>query len=231
MPPYQCVLFDLDHTLWDYETNSAEALRELYDRYELEKLGAETQTSFLRTFSRINAELWDQYDRGEIHRDVLRTGRFHRVLCRSGVDDYEMSLRFSADYLAESPLKKGVMPGAVEILRYLSSKYPLYIITNGFDEIQYTKMSSAGITDFFSAVFTSEKVGHKKPSREIFDHAITSRGHSAAHAIMVGDNLLTDIKGAQNAEIDHVYFNPLRISHQETVTHEIAHLSELRNIL
>jgi YjjG family noncanonical pyrimidine nucleotidase len=231
MFPYKCVFFDLDHTLWDYETNSGEALEELYDRYGLKRLGAVSKQEFLATFSRINAALWELYDLGKIHRDVLRTDRFHQVLLAAGIDNREMSLKFSEDYLAESPRKGGLMPGSLEVLDYLVKKYPLYIITNGFDEIQSTKMESSGITPYFKKVFTSEKVGHKKPSREIFDHALTVDGHHPQEAIMIGDNLITDIQGARNAEIDHVFFNPNRVQHQQSVTYEINTLPELLNIL
>jgi YjjG family noncanonical pyrimidine nucleotidase len=229
--PYQCVLFDLDHTLWDYESNSEESLAELFVRYQLADRSGSTFGDFFSTFITVNTDLWDRYDKGLIERSVIRTERFHRVLLGIGVDDYALSLRFSADYLEESPKKKNLIPGSMEILQYLSEKYPLYIVTNGFDEIQSVKMSSSGITPFFRHTFTSEKVGHNKPSRGIFDHVLREFSHQHADAIMVGDNLLTDMLGARNASIDHVFFNPRGVVHQEPVTYEIRHLLELRNIL
>src|SRR5271154_6883060 len=186
MSRYQCVFFDLDHTLWDYETNSAEALLELYQRYDLAKRGAHSFQNFLKTFITINTELWDLYDRGQIHRDVLRYDRFHRILSEGGIDDYPMSLSFSNDYLTESPRKRNLMPGSIEILEYLSARYPMYIITNGFDEIQSTKLASSGIEKYFKKIITSERAGHKKPAREIFDFALSENSHRAEEAIMVG---------------------------------------------
>ncbi|MDZ7645996.1 MAG: HAD-IA family hydrolase [Cytophagales bacterium] len=105
------------------------------------------------------------------------------------------------------------------------------IVTNGFDEIQSTKMASSGITSYFKSVVTSARAGHKKPSKEIFEFALAESGFSAAETIMIGDNLLTDIGGARNASLDTVYFNPYKIPHQEKTEFEISDLKELLNIL
>jgi putative hydrolase of the HAD superfamily len=228
---YRCVFFDLDHTLWDYETNSEEALSELYDRYELARHGAAAFPQFFKNFVEINTQLWDQYDRGEIHRDVIRQDRFDRVFIRSGIENRGLSLEFSADYLKESPRKGHLVPFAKEVLQYLQKKYPLYIITNGFEEIQGTKMESSGITEFFENVVTSARAGHKKPAKEIFEFALNENGFKAHETIMIGDNLLTDIAGARNASIDHVFYNPNNVAHNEQVDYEIRSLLELTHIL
>ncbi len=227
---YKCLLFDLDHTLWDYETNSREALSELYIEFGLIKKGIEEE-DFLRTFYVINNELWDQYDRGLLHRDVIRNERFHRILLALGVNEYEMSLRLSHEYLSESPKKKNLIEGCKKTLDYLHPKYPMVIVTNGFDEIQSTKLSSSGIDHYFKSIVTSARAGYKKPSKEIFEFALRENNVSPTEAIMIGDNLLTDIAGARNASVDTVFFNPSRIIHNDAVDYEIETLTELRKIL
>lgn len=231
MPAYQCVFFDLDHTLWDYETNSAEALQEIYHFYELQHLGVASFPEFLKAFVAVNNALWDQYDRGHIQHDEIRNNRFHRILKEVGVDNYDMSLRLSRHYVTESPKGKNLVPDALETLEYLADRYPLYIITNGFAEIQSTKLNSAGIGKYFRKIITSEQAGHRKPSRGIFDYALNQIGFHSHQAIMIGDNLLTDIAGARNAEMDHVFYNPNRIVFEEPVTFEIRNLLELKAIL
>ncbi|MEK6782363.1 MAG: YjjG family noncanonical pyrimidine nucleotidase [Bacteroidota bacterium] len=231
MPYYKCVFFDLDHTLWDYETNSAETLQELFLQHKLQEKGIDTYADFQKTFAKINANLWDQYDVGKIHRDVIRYERFHKILLHLGIDDYELSLTLSNDYVSESPKKSGLMPNAIEILDHLTSKYSLCIITNGFEEIQSTKLVSSGIIHYFKSVVTSARAGHKKPAKEIFEFALTENGFQASETIMIGDNLLTDIAGARNASIDTVFFNSNKITHQEKVNYEIHDLMELRNII
>jgi HAD superfamily hydrolase (TIGR01549 family) len=117
------------------------------------------------------------------------------------------------------------------VLDYLKEKYPMYIITNGFEEIQGTKMASSGITHYFDGVITSARAGHKKPSKEIFEFALNENGFQPHDCVMVGDNLLTDMAGARNASIDQVFYNPNEISHQEEVSYEIRSLKELTAIL
>jgi putative hydrolase of the HAD superfamily len=105
------------------------------------------------------------------------------------------------------------------------------IVTNGFEEIQYTKMESAGITSYFKNVVTSARAGHKKPAKEIFEFALSEAGFGPHEAVMIGDNLLTDIGGAHNASVDTVFFNPNKINHEEKPRYEIHDLKQLMDIL
>jgi len=228
---YKCVFFDLDHTLWDYEMNSGEALHELYDKYGLAKLGSIPFNEFYKGFVKINTEIWDAYDRGLTGKEVIRFERFDRVFRHAGINDYDLSLQFSEEYIKESPKKPNLVAHAKDVLDYLLPRYPLYIITNGFDEIQSVKMESAGITPYFKGVITSARAGCKKPEKEIFEFALRENGFVCSDTIMVGDNLLTDIAGARNASVDTVYYNPYKLPHQENVTYEISSLKELTSIL
>jgi YjjG family noncanonical pyrimidine nucleotidase len=227
---YRCVLFDLDHTLWDYETNSREALSELHVQFGLDAREI-SERDFLLTFYKINNELWDLYDRGLLHRDVIRSQRFHQILVALGVDDYPLSLRLSEEYLERSPKKKNLMEGCKETLDYLVTKYPMVIVTNGFDDVQSMKLVASGIDHYFKGVVTSARAGHKKPAREIFEFALREHQVEPRDAIMVGDNLLTDIAGAKNASVATVFFNPNKIEHQTHVDFEIETLSQLKNFL
>ncbi|HLZ16597.1 MAG TPA: YjjG family noncanonical pyrimidine nucleotidase [Cyclobacteriaceae bacterium] len=227
---YKCILFDLDHTLWDYETNSREALSELHVQFGLDNRQI-NEADFLRAFYKINNELWDLYDRGLLHRDVIRSQRFHQILMALGVDDYALSLRLSDEYLERSPKKKNLMEGCRATLDYLLPKYPMVIVTNGFDEIQSTKLISSGIDHYFRAIVTSARAGHKKPAPEIFEFALREHQVQPGDAIMIGDNLLTDMAGAKNASVDTVFFNPNKIQHQTPVDYEIETLSQLKNFL
>lgn len=228
---YKCVFFDLDHTLWDYETNSSEALEELYTRYKLSERGCKPFQQFYEGFVKINTEIWDSYDRGLVNRDVIRFDRFHRVFTHSGITDYATSLKFSEDYINESPKRKNLVPHAKDVLDYLHGRYPMFIITNGFDEIQSTKLASSGITNYFDGVITSARANSKKPQKEIFEFALRENGFQPGDTIMIGDNLLTDIAGARNASIDAVFYNPAKITHDAEVTYEINSLKELHRIL
>jgi len=231
MKSYRCILFDLDHTLWDFETNSHETLQELFHHHELQNRGVASFIDFYNTFVEINTRLWELYDLGKITREKIRFERFHGILEKLGVEDTTLALKLSDEYVAQSPKKSSLLPNAIEVLEYLHPRYPMTIVTNGFEEIQYTKMASSGITHFFKNVVTSARAGHKKPSKEIFDFALAEGGFQPHEAVMIGDNLLTDIGGAHNASVDTVFFNPGKISHIETPRYEIHDLKQLMEIL
>jgi putative hydrolase of the HAD superfamily len=128
-------------------------------------------------------------------------------------------------------VKAHLFPGALEILKYLSDKYTLHIITNGFKEVQHLKISNSGLKHFFTHIHISEEIGFKKPDPEIFNYAVRMAKVAPEECIMIGDNLETDIAGAENAGIVPVYFNPNSEISERKITHEIRHLDELRSIL
>jgi len=231
MKSYRCIFFDLDHTLWDYETNASSTLVDLYDKYELDHRYAVNQEDFIQSFKTVNHALWDLYDTGQITRNVIREERFSRVLRQLGIENNSLAYQLSTDYILQSPRKSALLPNVIETIQYLYKKYPLYIITNGFDDIQETKLNASGIHHYFLSVISSEKAGHKKPAAEIFNFALHLSGYQARESIMIGDNLLTDISGANNAGIDCVYYNPGSIPHSAATTYEIRDMGELKGIL
>lgn len=228
--PYKCIFFDLDHTLWDYECNARETLLDLHTSYALAQRGIPFH-AFHQQFQRINLELWGLYDRGAIDHPVIRHERFRKVLEAFGMREDKLSTELSHDYFHGCPKKPHLVPHAREILDYLSGNYAMTVITNGFDEIQHVKLESGAITRYFRHIITSQKAGHKKPARQIFEYALSLNELRCDEALMVGDNLITDIGGARNACIDTVYYNPAGLAHNEKVSHEIRCLSELKNIL
>jgi YjjG family noncanonical pyrimidine nucleotidase len=228
---YTCIFFDLDHTLWDYETNSRETLVELYNQYNLMARGIETCDEFTGQFKIINTKLWDLYDNGSITSEVIRNERFKQVLAPYYIIDQKLCDDLAHDYITQCPKKGNVMPYAVEVLDYLSEHYGLSVITNGFEEIQHTKLQSSKLNQYFDHIITSQKAGCRKPSCDIFNFALDCNSIKHHEALMVGDNLITDIGGASNAYIDAVYFNPEKNVHTGHSAYEIHCLSELRRIL
>lgn len=228
---YKCIFFDLDHTLWDFEVNSCEALREIYSSYSLSSCGVTDCDAWLRQFKKVNLQLWDMYDRGLIDSETIRQERFKQILGHFNIFDEKLCCNLSSEYLDICPKKSNLIPYAVEILEYLVRKYLMTIVTNGFDEVQHIKMTAGNLHGYFQHVVTSQKAGYKKPSREIFEFAMKANSVVAEEVIMIGDNLMTDVGGAINASIDTVFFNPGEITHTVNVKHEIRSLAELQNIL
>lgn len=231
MKSYTTIFFDLDQTLWDFETNSREAMLELAAKYDFEALGISSFELFMSEYIHINEKMWEEYRKELIDMKTLRYGRFERAFKLFNVTDTALTAQIANDYLASAPYKTNMFPHALEVLSYLSNKYPLHIITNGFEDVQLVKIKNCGIESFFTSITTSENTGFKKPDIRVFEHALGKANAKASESIMIGDCLDADIGGARNAGIDQVYFNPKRTPHSETITHEISSLKELTKLL
>ncbi|HLF33271.1 MAG TPA: YjjG family noncanonical pyrimidine nucleotidase [Cyclobacteriaceae bacterium] len=231
MLKYRHILFDLDHTLWDFERNSIETLQQLYEQYRISELRIFSIPEFTGKFREVNRRLWNLYDLNKIDRDYLRDERFRLVLTELGLKDNDLAAALSRDYLSICPAKEHVIPHAFEVLDYLKGRYQLHIITNGFVDVQHLKLTYSRLEKYFTNIITSESAGHKKPDRGIFDYAMEIIGTGNRDCIMVGDSIETDIRGAVSYQMDIIFFNPDRISHDEKVTHEITSLAELKDIL
>ncbi|CAN5575660.1 YjjG family noncanonical pyrimidine nucleotidase [soil metagenome] len=228
---YKHVFFDLDHTLWDFEKNSSETLSELYDQFNLAERENFTKKDFVHTFHAVNKKLWASYNNGLLNRDKLREERFKIVFTQLGAKNSKLIDEIGREYLNTCPTKANLFPFAVDVLQYLKQHYILHIITNGFEEIQFIKLSSSKISQYFAEIVTSDASGFNKPHKGIFDYALTKTKAFCCDCIMVGDDLEADILGAKNASMDHIFFNPVGLIHKEKVTHEISCLSQLMKIL
>ncbi|HAS36551.1 MAG TPA: noncanonical pyrimidine nucleotidase, YjjG family [Flavobacteriales bacterium] len=226
---YEHIFFDLDHTIWDFEFNSREAVREAIVAL---KLNIKNVDRFVMVYERINEHYWEEYRKGRIEKEKLRVIRFERSLRQFGYKDPQTALDFCEYYLAHSPYKTKLMDGAEELLDYLKAKsYRLHLITNGFREIQTIKVKEAKLDRWFEELIVSEDVGVKKPHPDIFHHALSITGTKESSSIMIGDNLETDIKGAHGVGIDQVFLNVNGKDSYFKATHEINNLLQIKEIL
>jgi putative hydrolase of the HAD superfamily len=141
-----------------------------------------------------------------------------------------MTAEMAEDYATTSPYKTNLMPGCTEVLNYLSSKYKLHIITNGFQEIQSIKLGESGIVNFFTHVVSSEAVNKRKPHPTIFNHAANLTNSSGLENVMVGDHFEADIQGALSVGWQAIHYDPHLISDQP-FEHRISDLRELKSWL
>jgi len=231
MSRYKHIFFDLDRTLWDFETNSATALRELYKKFNLADRGILDEIHFITKYKEINEKMWGLYRKGFIKKSELRRGRFSQTLVHFKIKDKKLGIDLDEAYISTSPHNTALVPGAFETLNYLKDRYQLHIITNGFEEVQFIKLSKSGIRDHFDVIVTSERAKARKPDAEVFQLAMLEAGTKASESIMIGDSLESDILGARSVWMDQVYYNPEKKNHNEEITHEISHLDDLRTIL
>ncbi len=225
------VFFDLDRTLWDFETNSEATLKELFKELELESKVGVTDNAFIKEYKRINEIFWEDYRNGVIEKETLRHARFEAALKYFGHEDQKLAATLGEEYIFRSPRKTGLVDGAIEVLDYLKPKYELHIITNGFDEVQHIKMESSGLEPYFDKHITSEAAGAKKPSRIIFDYAAELTKARPHESIMIGDHFEADIEGAIGVNWKAVYYEPNTPKLNEDSFIHIQHLRELKELL
>lgn len=228
---YCHLFFDLDHTLWDFETNSRLTMYELYHRLHLAKRGVNDFELFHRNYLRHNEKLWERYRNRSIKVDELRLKRMQQALLDFKIADDQLARQMSIAFLELLPTRTAVFPGTMEILNYLMNKaYKLHLITNGFDATQRSKLKHSGLDQFFIEVVTSESSNCLKPQREIFEYAMNKVKCHASACIMLGDSIEVDILGAMNAGMDQVFVNHLHVLSEIKPTYTIGSLKELKDI-
>ncbi|MGB5646827.1 YjjG family noncanonical pyrimidine nucleotidase [Muriicola sp.] len=198
------VFFDLDHTLWDFEKNSALTFQKIFEehnvRVELE--------DFLREYVPVNLAFWKLYRENKIQKEALRYLRLRKVFdsLKYPIDDLLITLLADA-YIEHLSTYDHLLPYSREILNYLKPTYRMHIITNGFEEIQAKKLRNSNIHGYFEQVINSEMAGVKKPDPFIFQLALERTGVLPNRALMIGDNLEADIIGARAVGFHTIHLN------------------------
>lgn len=231
MKLYKHIFFDLDRTLWDFETNSNETLLDIIAKYGLIERGIPSFTAFKEVYSKFNTMLWSLYLNGELIKEKLNFQRFNLTLEAFGIHDGLLASNVADDYVEMSPLRTNLFPHAIETLEYLHGQYKLHIITNGFEEVQYKKLELSGMNKYFEHVITSEDAGAKKPNELIFNYALGKTGALASESLMIGDEIEIDLLGARAVGLDQMYVNYPGKVHTEIFTFEVRSLEEIINIL
>lgn len=224
---YTHLFFDLDHTLWDFDTNARETLSELYHSFGLKQHGLESEVHFIDGFFAVNGQLWDAHSKGQLDKARLRAERFGRVFTHLGLDAATAPAILGEEYIRRCCRKANLLPYARELLESLHGRYKLCILTNGFGDSQQHKLEASGILAYFDAVFTADSFACQKPDPAFFTQAMAELSVKPQQCLMIGDNLKTDIMGAQAAGIDHVYYNPNKRPYAMQVQCDISCLSSL----
>jgi putative hydrolase of the HAD superfamily len=215
------VFFDLDHTLWDFDKNSALTFEKIFNLNNIDI----DLIQFLSYYEPINLNYWKLYREEKIDKASLRFGRLNDAFLKVNKKvDKEIIHKLSEDYITHLSTFNHLFENTIDVLEYLSVKYNLHIITNGFHEVQHKKLSRSNIDKYFKTVTNSEQVGVKKPNPKIFNYAIEIAKTNAKQSIMIGDNLEADILGAKDIGMDTIFFN---------VRNETSHaqIKEINNLI
>lgn len=223
---YTSLFLDLDNTLLDFNKAEAHAIRQV-----LAVHGLPSDEKAVKTYSAINKSFWESFERGEIPKSRIFTGRFEKLLEVFGANGDPAA--FSAEY--GSKLAEGyfTVDGAFPVLDYLKEKgYKLYATTNGLSSTQYRRIDGSGLKPYFDRVFVSEDAGHQKPEREYFDFVVSNISEKdKAKILIVGDSQSSDILGGLNAGIDTCWYNPEHLTPKYPSRFEISALVQLKEIL
>ena len=202
------VFFDLDHTLWDFEKNSALTFEKIFDQLNINL----NLNGFLEAYEGINHHYWKLYRENKISQEQLRHKRLIKTFEAIDFDfDPQKIESISDQYILHLSTFSNLFEGAISLLDGLKSKYQLHVITNGFEIVQHHKIKNSGLSSYFKNVFTAEKVGYKKPHPIIFEHALDHTQTNAHNSLMIGDSLEADVLGAMNIGMQAIHFN----SHNE----------------
>ena len=218
------IFFDLDHTLWDFETNSTLTFRKIFKECSLEL----QVDRFMMHYTPINHKYWKLYRENRIDQENLRYSRLKDTFkaIKFDADDHLIHL-LSQRYIDNLSNETALLPYAKEILEYLENKYKLHIITNGFNSIQYKKLRNSKIADFFNTVTTAEEVQLKKPHPKVFYHALDKAQAHKKESLMIGDNLEADIHGAVQIGMQAIHLSNAENRYKRS----IGHLYELMHTL
>lgn len=231
MQKYRNLFIDLDDTVYDFSEASREAFRETYDLLQYGRYFNSFE-HYMELYAPYNLMLWGIYGEGKITKEELNRRRYSHPLEAVGVNDQELAATFCREALSRIPTKGPLMPGAIELLEYLRPKYNMYILSNGFKELQSRKMHTAGIDKYFDKLILSEDIGVNKPNPELFEHALRTTGSKLSESIMIGDMFETDITGAANIGMEQIYYNPKgKKGHPFVPTYEVTHLLQIKEIL
>lgn len=223
---YQYILFDLDRTIWDFETNSNNNIRYILDEMSLTSI---EKSQFCTVYKKHNKQLWEKYEQGIIDKETLRWKRFFDSFEEFGIYDIELAKQFGERYIENMPNMTQLMPNAREVLETLFHYgCKMAIVTNGFKEVQYKKIKNASLEHYFRAVIVSEEIGYHKPSPMVFKRAMTALKAKKENTLMVGDDAYNDIEGAMIYGIDQFYYyKNQEIKYKVGATYESDDLSDL----
>ncbi|HMB61802.1 MAG TPA: YjjG family noncanonical pyrimidine nucleotidase [Eudoraea sp.] len=198
------IFFDLDHTLWDFEKNSALTFEKIFEEHDV----TVDLVLFLKVYVPVNLSFWKLYREEKINKEDLRYERLKTTFDTLGHNVADVTINaLAVAYIEYLSTFNHLVPNTIEILDYLSPHYNLHIITNGFKEIQEKKLRNTGILSYFQQIVNSEMAGVKKPNPGIFKLALKKANVQPEKAIMVGDNLEADILGAQAVGLHTLHFN------------------------
>ncbi|MET3558047.1 putative hydrolase of the HAD superfamily [Streptococcus rupicaprae] len=224
---YKFLLFDLDHTLLDFDAAEEAALQQLFEPYHVTNIAA-----YKVAYRRINSQLWRDLEAGKISKKELVETRFSRTFAQFNqfVDGQELAQAYQQHLSQQGQIYQG----ADQLLTSLVARgYRLFAATNGIAAIQKGRLQASGLLSYFEQVFISEEMGTAKPALAFFEKmAEQIKDFQHEEALMIGDSLTADIPGGIAAGLKTVWVNfkgqqnqtPYQADYEVRTYQELLHL-------
>lgn len=136
-----------------------------------------------------------------------RLNSWINALAKYGINDPGIALEVSEKFKTLRNKKHILFPDTIPCLDHLKNKYKLGLITNGAPDIQWKKINGGNLKHYFDSIVISGEYGFRKPDTRLFHQALKELKCGVNEAVMVGDKLGTDIKGANQAELRCIWLN------------------------
>lgn len=221
------VLWDIDGTLLDFNAAERVGIRSAFEAFGLGMCTDE----MLSIYARINEKYWKMLERGACTKHETMTWRFREFFELYGMDaDIEAFNDYYQDKLPETIV---FTPGAWETVTALRHSFRQFCITNGNLPVQKRKLRDSGLDRIFERSFISDEVGFEKPSPHFFEYVLNAIDCKPENAIVIGDSLTSDIRGAMNAGIPCCWYQPnaVEVPSGYVVDYVIHDLREVLTIL
>ena len=216
---YRAILFDVDDTLLDFRTGNHNAVNRLMDELDYRDPHRYEQ------YEAINLKCWAELEAGLLTQSQLKLARFVRFFDRYPVaGDPKWAAERFVELLGQQSI---LLPNALEVVEQIAARLPVAVVTNGITAIQRSRMALSPLKDYLTEMVISEAVGISKPRPGIFKIALDRLGVKPRDALMVGDGVNSDIRGANNAGIDACWLNPMGKALPEGV-HAEYQISDIR---
>ncbi|MBK5460180.1 YjjG family noncanonical pyrimidine nucleotidase [Peribacillus sp. TH27] len=224
---YEVILFDVDDTLLDFSISEKRALHGAFLEFGL-PTGVKDYEACYQEISRV---LWRELEQGLTNLSDLGVERFKRLFLKHELDiEAEMFSRVYLNYLSK---EIHLIQGAVEVCENLAD-CRLAIITNGFTDVQTSRIGGSPLSNTFEHIIISQEAGFQKPAKGIFDYAFSKlQITDKAKVLIVGDSLTSDIQGGIDYGIDTCWFNPHRKENNLGIkpTYEIWKLIDIMQVV
>lgn len=229
---YDLLLADADGTLFDFHAGERCALQTT-----LTASGLPVDDEIAALYSRVNVSHWKKLERGETTQARLRVERFSDFIAelhRLGVPVPAVSPEaLSERFVEELSCQRVPMPGAESLLKMVSARMPIYLVTNGIARVQRGRFEKSELSVYLSDILISEELGHYKPDPYMLTEAMRRAGVSdCRRAVVLGDSVTADIGAALNAGMDSILFtNGQAAPHPCPATYAVPTLAAATELL